>query len=187
MQLGQLWEPFFGLSILQPFPYCLAGWTFIWSETLIFLKMFNCFATSYQIWLIVQNKLLNQLTFLINILPILLEVEDNPFPHHQQGRIDFNTVTFFNTVRREEFADALPVESLMMRECPYSTKTREVLGNPSPLGRRGWISQYLPRLGGARIQSHYLAPIKSWIVAATSHHLLRETKNIVLGDSLKGG
>ena len=50
-------------------------------------------------------------------------------------------------------------------ECPYSTKTREVLGNPSPppstfpstleksLGRRGWISQYLPRFGGARI--HY--------------------------------
>ena len=59
---------------------------------------------------------------------------------------------------------------LMMRECPYSTKTRELLGNRSPLpsrfpstleisglgksfGRRGWISQYLPRLGGARIHS----------------------------------
>ena len=53
-------------------------------------------------------------------------------------------------------------------ECPYSTKTRDVLGNPSPpplrfpsgnlsglgksFGRRGWISQYLPRFGGARIQ-----------------------------------
>ena len=107
---------------------------------------------------------------------------------------------------------------VIMRECPYSTKTREVLGNPSPppsrfssavgfapldprdfpraspsgnpsglgvqnprprkisrisldprdfpraspsgnllglgksLGRRGWISQYLPRFGGAQIQ-----------------------------------
>ena len=109
---------------------------------------------------------------------------------------------------------------VMMRECPCSTKTREVLGNPSPppsrfslavgfapldprgakptasvnlsrfpstleislglrpreiprvsgckthglgkslkisldpreIGRRGWISQYLPRLDGARIQ-----------------------------------
>ena len=55
----------------------------------------------------------------------------------------------------------------MLRDCPYSTKTREVLGNLSPppsrfpsgfalgksFGRRGWISQYLPRLGGARIHS----------------------------------
>ena len=95
---------------------------------------------------------------------------------------------------------------VMMRECPCSTKTREVLENPSPppsrfpsaigfapldprvswcktngrgkslkisldpreflrarsreisrvsgnLGRRGWIFQYLPPLGGARIQT----------------------------------
>ena len=68
-------------------------------------------------------------------------------------------------VHREGFSDPLPVERLMMRECPFSTKTREVLGNPSPpssrfptileisLGRRGWISQYLPHFGGARIQS----------------------------------
>ena len=72
---------------------------------------------------------------------------------------------------------------VMMRECPCSTKTREVLGNSSPpptasenlsnfpqpsrfpsgfalgkslgsreIRRRGWISQYLPPLGGARIQ-----------------------------------
>ena len=111
---------------------------------------------------------------------------------------------------------------VMMRECPCSTKTREVLGNPSPppsrfssavgfapldpqdfpraspsgnpsglgvqnprprkisrisldprdfpraspsgnslgsreIGRRGWISQYLPRLGGARIHSLILS------------------------------
>ena len=95
---------------------------------------------------------------------------------------------------------------VMMRECPCSTKTQEVLGNPSPppsrfseavgfapldprgakpmasenlsdfprpsrfpsgfalgkslgsreIGRRGWISQYLPRLGGARIQSRII-------------------------------
>ena len=77
---------------------------------------------------------------------------------------------------------------VMMRECPYSTKTREVLGNPSPppsrfssavgfaprdprehsrvegckthgqgksRGRRGWISRYLPSLGGARTFSHH--------------------------------
>ena len=46
---------------------------------------------------------------------------------------------------------------------PLPTKTREVLENPSPpssrfpstlgksLGRRGWISQYLPSFGGTRI------------------------------------
>ena len=58
-----------------------------------------------------------------------------------------------------------------MIECPYSTKTREVLGNPSPTPERfpetlkislgsqeivgdggGWISQYLPRFAGSRIQ-----------------------------------
>ena len=36
----------------------------------------------------------------------------------------------------EGFLDPLPVEKLMMRECPSSTKTREVLGNPSPLPSR---------------------------------------------------
>ena len=34
-------------------------------------------------------------------------------------------------VHREGFSDPLPVEKLMLRDCPYSTKTREVLGNPS--------------------------------------------------------
>ena len=69
---------------------------------------------------------------------------------------------------------------VMMRECPCSTKTREVLGNPSPppsrfssavgfapldprdfpraspsgnlLGLGGCISQYIPPLGSVRIQ-----------------------------------
>ena len=45
--------------------------------------------------------------------------------HHQQGRVDFNTV------HREGFSFPLSEERLMMRECSYSTKTREVLGNPS--------------------------------------------------------
>ena len=52
------------------------------------------------------------------------------FSHHWQGRIDFNTVNpSLSTVKDP---DPLPVERLMMRECPYSTKTRAVLGNPSP-------------------------------------------------------
>ena len=82
-------------------------------------------------------------------------------------------------VHREGFSDPLPVEKLMLRDCPCSIKTREVLWNPSPLpsrfpstleislglrpreiswvsgnlGRRGWIFQSLPPLGGARIHS----------------------------------
>ena len=64
---------------------------------------------------------------------------------------------------------------------PCSTKTREVLGNPSPppsrfpstleilglgksFGRRGWISQYLPRLGGARIYSPPPYFVSEWVV-----------------------
>ena len=39
-------------------------------------------------------------------------------------------------VGREGFSDPLPVEKLMLRDCPCSTKTREVLGNPSPLPSR---------------------------------------------------
>ena len=53
-----------------------------------------------------------------------------PFFHHQQGRIDFNTVN--PSLSREGFSDPLPVERLMTKECPYSIKTRKVLGNPSP-------------------------------------------------------
>ena len=33
---------------------------------------------------------------------------------------------------REGFPDPLPVEKLMTRECPCSTKTGELLGNPPP-------------------------------------------------------
>ena len=80
---------------------------------------------------------------------------------------------------------------------PCSTKTREVLGNPSPTpkrfpetpeisrgqspreiprvegckthgrgksrGRRGWISQYLPSLGGVRTFSHHQTFYREWI------------------------
>ena len=54
-------------------------------------------------------------------------------------------------VHREGFPDPLPIERLMMRECPYFTKTWELLGNPFPpaskfpstLKRRGWISHSL--------------------------------------------
>ena len=69
----------------------------------------------------------------------------------------------------------------MLRDCPYSTKTREVLANPSPppsrfpetreisRGRsprgilRGWISQYLPRLGGVRTFSQHPFFYREWI------------------------
>ena len=53
-------------------------------------------------------------------------------------------------------------------ECPYSTKTREVFGNPSPPPSRfPWtleISQYLPRFGGARIQCSplHITQILKW-------------------------
>ena len=47
--------------------------------------------------------------------------------HHQQGRVGFNTVN-----PSKGSSDPLPEERLMMRKCPYSTKPREVLGNPSP-------------------------------------------------------
>ena len=64
-----------------------------------------------------------------------------------------------------------------MIECPYSTKTREVLGNPSPTperfpkgeargksgGRRGWIFQYLPSFGGVRTFSRHHFFYKEWI------------------------
>ena len=42
------------------------------------------------------------------------------FSHHQQGRIDFNTVMSTGN----DFL--IPVERLMVRECPCSTKTREI-------------------------------------------------------------
>ena len=78
----------------------------------------------------------------------------------RRTRVDFNTVNP-SLSTGEGFADPLPVEMLMGRECPYLTKTREVLGNASlpplrfpstlsglrkSLGPRGWIFQYLPVL-----------------------------------------
>ena len=77
-------------------------------------------------------------------------------------------------IRREGFSDPLPVEKLMLRSrvlvatgiivvqsslLSLDTPTLEASpsGNLSglrkSLGRRGWISQYLPRFGGARIHS----------------------------------
>ena len=51
-------------------------------------------------------------------------VWDESFSHHHHHH------------HRKGFSDPLPVDKLMMRECPYSTKPREVLRNPSPLPSR---------------------------------------------------
>ena len=45
-----------------------------------------------------------------------------------------------------------------MRECPYSTKTLEVLGNPSPTAKRGLEGRGKSRFGGARIQCRTRIP-----------------------------
>ena len=67
-------------------------------------------------------------TFFVNSLfPYFIKKQDqlDPALRNEQGWIDFNTV------HRKEFPDPLPVERLFMKECPNSTKTREVLRNPS--------------------------------------------------------
>ena len=43
--------------------------------------------------------------------------------------------------------------SLDPRNFPRASPSGNLLGLGKSFGRRGWISQYLPRLGGARIQS----------------------------------
>ena len=85
------------------------------------------------------------------------------FSHHQQGRIDFNTVMSTG----KDFL--IPVERLMVRECPCSTKTREVsldpqdfLGLRKSLWHRGWISQILLGFGGAWIQSRCIRSNGKW-------------------------
>ena len=80
---------------------------------------------------------------------------EHPFSHHQQGMIDFNTVKCQSfPVLREGFSDPLPVEKLMMRECSYSTKTREVLGNPSPPPSRFPLAMGFAPLD-PRVSQHY--------------------------------
>ena len=81
-----------------------------------------------------------------------------PFSHHQQGRIDFNTVNPSLPTGKDFL---IPVERLMMRECPYSTKMREVLGNPSlkPEGNlEGGVDQKIFPCGQGRIDSVKINP-----------------------------
>ena len=42
------------------------------------------------------------------------------------------------------------------RDIPWASPSGNLLGLGKYLGRRGWISQYLPRFDGARIQSSAL-------------------------------
>ena len=50
---------------------------------------------------------------------------------------------------------------------PWSTKTRELLGNLEVRGKswgwRGWISQFLPSFGGVRTFSHHQSFYREWI------------------------
>ena len=43
--------------------------------------------------------------------------------------------------------------SLDSQDFPQASPSRNLLGLGKSIGRRVWISQYLPRFGGARIQS----------------------------------
>ena len=47
-----------------------------------------------------------------------------------------------------------PQISLNSRDFPQASPSGNLLGLGKSFGHRGWISQYLPRLGGARIQSN---------------------------------
>ena len=51
---------------------------------------------------------------------------------------------------------SLPVKRLMMRECPYSTKTQEVLGNPSPPPSR------FPNTSLVLVEQGYIAMPAKW-------------------------
>ena len=95
--------------------------------------------------------------------------EDNGISWQRQGQVLMTILMMMMVVM------------LKMIMYPCSTKTREVLGNPSPTskrfpetreisrgrgksqGRRGWISQYLPRFGGARTFSHHQSSYREWI------------------------
>ena len=55
--------------------------------------------------------------------------------------------------------------SLDPRDFPRASPSGNLSGLGKSLGRRGWISQYLPRLGGARIQYIYVAQILSSMAA----------------------
>ena len=76
-------------------------------------------------WLSLSDTLLQIQNLLVAITILTVAQQPFTFFQHQQGRIDFNTVN----PSREGFPDPIPVLRLMMIECPYSTKTREVLGN----------------------------------------------------------
>ena len=93
---------------------------------------------------------------------------------------------------REGFSHPLPVEKVMLRDCPCSTSggigksvpsalnisldprdlpvaspSGNLSGPGKSLGCRGWISQYLPRLGGARIQPKNIYSTIFYISGAT--------------------
>ena len=82
------------------------------------------------------------------------------FSHHQQGRIDFNTVMSTG----KDFL--ITVERLMVRECPCSTKTREisrVSGNLSDVGDGFPNTSLVLVLHGynASYREPYVGPLRS--------------------------
>ena len=104
-------------------------------------------------------------------------VEHNTFSHPQQGRIDFNTVNpslsrgmYFlihpcRWIDDEENVRTPPklgryweIHPLRPRDFPRPLRfpsgfaLGKSLGSREISWARGWISQYLPRFGGARIQ-----------------------------------
>ena len=81
-----------------------------------------------------------------------LQLLHSAFSHPQQGRIDFNTVNpslptgmDFLSIHLQDLPQALPSENL------------------SDLGRRGWVSQYLPSFGGVRTFSSSSIHLQGWI------------------------
>ena len=73
-------------------------------------------------------------------LQVISSKVDEPFFHHQQGRVDFNTVNPPKLGDKGKFIpSALKISLGRIR---------------ISLGRRGWISQNLPRFGGAHGHSN---------------------------------
>ena len=66
--------------------------------------------------------------------------------------------------------------SLDPRDFPRASPSGNLSGLGKSFGRRGWISQYLPRLGGARIQCQL--PTSLLRNGASSRTLLSEVKKI---------
>ena len=114
-----------------------------------------------------NHKLIEVTKYIQYILVVVFVVV---YPKRLQGRwvfspIDCRSIDILSSSAGKDWST--PVDGLMMRRMSILHQNPGGIGKSIPdareisrgfgksLGRRGWISQYLPRFGGARIQSFF--------------------------------